>query len=377
MANETYVAELMEVRIKVEATYGTDATPAATDVCYVEEFEFNYNEEMIELVGASPQGKGFGDVAGASWFEVSGTTHLDIPTISSADSTDLPKCYPFFYGGQWKLSSDAASKTHTLTLGTQAGQGVTVYARDYNSAENNGQVRKIVGCQWATSLTWEAGQIVKVGFDGMAKGAATPSDVIANLGSGPVALTYPAITRVIAAGATIKIQNLSNNAIYGGGSLSSPTQGLAISSFAFESGVSAERVPSACATGATHAINASRLEHATVKMGLEVTDLDEFDPYELRHDGQAMGIRVEFFQGSNKVCFYCNGKITTIESAVVANKRFYDITFKCIYFEDAADGTPAAGLAPQQGPKAGTNEGLYADPSSIPAAIAAIQFQTV
>lgn len=315
MANETYIdwGAQREVWAKRETTFGSDPTPSASNVVFVKDMTVRFSEEPLERLGASPQGPGFRPAVGSNYFEFSFGTELDLVTIAAGDSTDRPNCDFALYGGGWVESADSTDKTHTYVLGTHTEQGVTLYVTDFNSAGDNGRRTKLIGSQWGTRISWEAGQIVMIECDGAAKGAATPSTVIANLGSGPAAVTYPTTSPVVAVGAVLRLQNLADNSVYGGGTLASPTNGLALTSFSFDSGVSAVPQKGANATGGVTRIRAVRTAAPTLELSVEVTDLDEFDPYELKHDVQPLGVMVDFVQGSNKVRFYCNAVISDVE----------------------------------------------------------------
>jgi len=380
MANELYPTGAGTIVLgKTESTYGTDASIADANVLYMDEFTAEVDEEVIQREGLSPQGPGFIPAMGRSLVNVSLSTEIALPTLDGTPAVTDVDMEPVLNACQFAGSVDNTDKSATFVFTDYGKQGSTFYFEMFNDADDEGQRVKCLGTVLSPTLSFEAGQRLVLAGDGQALGfqaTGDEDDVILATGGGRRAVTYPSAEGHVAMGATCKIYDGTN--LYGGGTLGTPGDGLAVRSFEFAGNLSVSPQLAAQPSGGVQRIRGYRDAFSTISLGLEVTDLAEFNPYALKHDQTAIQVNVLFNEGTNHLQFLSQGFITGVSMADADGRRTYDLEIQCAYPEDYSDGSPATGITPGQVFVAGTNEGLALDPATPLTAvgIAVLQFYT-
>lgn len=380
MANELYPTGAGTIILgKAEGTYGTAESLGASQVLYMDECEIEIDEEELPREGLSPQGPGFISAMGRSVCNVSLSTEIALPTLTGTPATTDVSIQPILHACQFAGSVDNTDKSVTFVLGDIGSQGSTFAHRIYNDVDDEGQVRTSAGTVLSPSLSWEAGQRCVISAQGMGLGfdaTGAVADVLAAAGAGRLTPTYPATEGAVFMNATVKIYDGTN--LYGGGSLASPGNGLALLAFGFDANLDVQAHLGAQPFGGVKRIRGYRSAASTMSLSLEVTDLAEFNPYSLKNTKTVLQVNITLNEGGNHLQFLSQGIITGITLGDGDGRRTYDLELRCVYAPDYSDGSPAAGLSPSQVFVAGTNEGLALDPASAltTPGIAVLQFYT-
>jgi len=365
---------------EAEATYGVDPAPdISNNLMSFETFEAELDEAVIDRNPISPEGPGSKPVLGRTLLNVSLASEVVLPTVSAGDTTDMPAVHPVLHAAQWTRTGDNTDNTQTYVKRSFSAQGSTFYRHELDEGDTDTNLTKCIGTVLSSSLRWSEGELLLLSGEGMALGYDEPDDVLSNPGSGLSAMTYPADNPEVGYGAVVKIVNLSDDSLYGGGSLASPNNDLVLTDFSFEDGSVVVPKGGLSPTSGVKRLRSRRTGPATISLSLDATLYSSFDPYTLKNSRQALEINITFGapSGGNWLQFLAYGVITDIAKQAGEDGVMYDLTIRCIYPEDSTDGDPAAGRSPTQVFNAGTNQGLRLDPTAtLPRGIAVLQFGT-
>lgn len=382
MANELIPTRRKVVYGLAETTAGTDIAPTATNVMYFDEFNVNVVEEMIERNGVSPEGPGFRPAVGASMVEIDFETEIVFPTISAADTTDLPSVHPLLHAGLWKRQGDSTDNTQIYILASYGKQSSTFYVYEIDEDDADANLTKCVGTVFSTTLSWTAGERLSISGSGLSKGffsTGDTDDIYDATGAGSSSVTYPSDDPTVAKDATVKVMTTGAvPTVYGGGTAASPNNDLVVTSLELESGVEVHAQRGFSALGGIKRIRGVREGYATLTLTMEMASASDFNPVSYRHDRTVLEVNLTFTNPAtttNKCQFLFYGCVTEVSKEDDAGRRLWTLTLQGVYPEDASDSDPLAGRSPTQLFKAGTNKGLYLDPTSGPArGIAALTF---
>lgn len=375
------------VQIGRQATKATDPTLGTTDAKYLRAWSCDVDLTNVPRRGVSPGAPGFKPTKSTSQIPFSGEAEVKCPTIASADSTDRPEIDPILYAAQWRLTSDATDKTHTYVLSRSGSQISAFYDTVYDEDDSDGVKITGLDAQMMARLMWEAGDDPRliVAFEGTAAGFQTTgdwSDVLADTGAGSIAATYATEDPALALGATIKLVDLRDNSLFGGGSLASPSNLLMMRSFEFNPGQAVNTQKGAQPLGGLGRIRSIQNEAATISVVVEATVLADFNPRDWELDMAPVEVNCVFSSPSatgNTVQFLAYGFVTKVQGPVgqeADGARLYQIDIQVGYPEDS-DGSPAVGISPNQEFKAGTNQGLGLQPTAtLSKGVACLQFAT-
>lgn len=382
MANNTFGKGLKYILGAREATADTAESLTASNVLHFHMWKSAYKILSLKNNSASPEGPGFKPVAGMKYFDFEFERNIVSQTVAAGDTTDVPACDVQLHMSGWQRTGDNASNQQVYLLKTYVNQAATLEAYWTNNANDDQIKHKLVGARAVSKISFRAGEYFRLAGKGKAKGATDVDSVVVETGSGAATLVYGDEAPVVAIGGTIKLYRLSDGAVFGGGSLASPTQGLAVVAFDFDPGMGGEPLmqKSANAAGGLQRSALLRSDVATIELTVEVTDLDEFNPLEALEDSAPYGVEILFSSGSNRVLFYANAVITSadLDEGGEGASALWTLSMDCVYFQDAADNSPAAGLSPSQAPKTGSNKGLPANPATaLTPSVAALSFYTV
>lgn len=376
MANEVMPAGRGYVYCKTESTYNTNPSPVETDVLYVEEFSKAYSRDNIERGGISPgHPGGFLSVPGPAHQTWSLSAEIRPKDISSANDADAPNVDPLLRGCGFVRSSDSTDNTHTYTLDPSNHESFTLEAYDIDSAKANAVKTVMTGCRGNTTISFTPGERIMLSASGNAVYGAS---IITDTGVGPAVLTYPS-EKAMVASATTKLINLTDNSLYGGGSLGTPSNEVLVRSLEIDCGMSVSENVGLSGTAGVARVHLHGGEGPTANMVVEQVVLADWDPWSLRDDQTAIECNFTFTQPGDtntmQIVFY--GQIVgEIDEAETDGLKTWGLTFKMRYPEDA-DGDPAVGFAPSQTIKAGTDQGIGLDPTvALPSTVLAIQFLT-
>ena len=173
-------------------------------------------------------------------------------------------------------------------------------------------------------------------------------------------VSYAGGDPIVLRGAPCQIVDLSDDSVYGGGTLASPDYTVCLQGMTLDS---ARNVAPLDCVAADGGIRGARGE-VTPRTGtliLEVVDVPTFNPRALQIAKQALEIRVKIPTGVDGVYLWGVGYfyITGVSDETIAQGRLlHTLTVRFTSPEDAADGSPAAGADPGQKFTAGTNAGL-------------------
>ena len=375
MANEVLPEGRGYVYVEVEATYNTNPTPGEADVLYVEDFTKSYTRDNIERTGVSRgHPGGFLSVPGAAHQTWSLSAEMCPQDIETANDSDAPNIDPVLRGCGFVRTSDSDDATHTYTLDPSNHESFTLEAYEVDSANADVVKTVMTGCRGNATLSFNPGERIMCS----ASGSAVYGTAISSTGVGAATLTYPADRAMVASG-TVKLINLDDNSLYGGGSVGSPGNAVLVRSLEIDCGMSVNEHMGLSATAGVGRVYLHGGEGPTANLVVEQVEIDDWDPWSLRDDQTAIECNFTFTQpgGSNtmQVVFY--GQIVgDIDEAESDGLKTWGLTVKLRYPEDA-DGVPAVGYSPSQTIKAGTNQGIGLDPASaLPATVLAIQFRT-
>ena len=340
---------------KIESSYGTDASPGAADVIYVEDFEATYSQDMRPRAGLQPEAQGLMSVPTGGHVSWAGTIEIQPQTITTA-ATQSPIGDMFLRAVGFSRHPDAsANKSITYALRTAEHESVSIWASEANSDNTDCNRIKIIGARSDFSLSIIPGDIITLAMSngfGVAQAltgvAATQTDnVIKDKGSALTSVTYSALKPLLGHNATARLIDNSSGTVYGGGSIASPNNDLLVRSCVINGNMAPTEQ-----LGISAAQGIGRVALRPVMHSLEQTSLGtgagDFNPYVLRANSTSFEVNLKFPQpgtAGNTLQVACFGQIVDIAQGEDGGNKTYDLTLELRY-PRSADGTTATGLAP-------------------------------
>ena len=373
---------------KIESSYGTDATPGALDVVYVEDFEATYSQDMRPRAGLQPEAQGLMSVPTGGHVSWAGTIEIQPQTITTA-ATQSPIGDMFLRAVGFSRHADTTDKSITYALRSSEHESVSIWMSEANSDNTDCNRIKIIGARADFSLSIIPGDIITLAMSngfGVAQAltgtAATQTDnVIKDKGSALTSVTYSAEKPLLGHNATARLIDNSDGTVYGGGSIASPNNDLLVRSCVINGNMApTEQLGISAAQGIGRV--ALRPVMHSLDLTLEQTSLGTFDPYVLRANSTSFEVNLTFPQpgaAGNTLQVACFGQIVDIAQGEDGGNKTYDLTLELRY-PRSADGTTATGLAPANtitDDSSGDARGIDLTPASAyPATKLLLQFAT-
>lgn len=356
-----------QVVLKIESTEGADSSPVvATDDIWFEEFSWDLQQDPLKRRGTSNRRAGVIQGAGAMHFIWSGTTDIQMETIASgADNTNAPTCGPLLRCcGFSEITSDATDDSLTYQLVDDNGESATIKVFDIN-ADNSSQNRAtLLGSRGNLVISYEWGQLLQLAASGFAIPNATMASNLTVTDAASSGSVFSADKPMVAKGGVDKIVDLSDDSLYGGGTIGTPTNTVQVIS------LSIDCMNNPVEHGGTAAgAGIARIRHnpdtPVASLVVEQTNFDDWSPYVSRAATQTFECNFTFATPGTsgdtvQIVFYGQivGDITQGESD---GRKTWEFSMELLYPEDPSDGAPSVGTSAAQTMDAGTNKGLGID----------------
>ena len=382
MANELLPAGRGYVYVKTESTYNTNPGDLdATDVLYVEDFAKTYSRDNVERGGISPgHPGGFLSVPSVAHQTWSFNSEVRMKTITDANSADVPNIDPVMKACGFVLTSDSGTASHTYTLDPGNHSSFTLEAYEVDTLNADTVKTVMTGCRGNATLSFNPGERIMISASGSAVYSATGmAPAISATGSGAATVTYPSDKAMLANGTSVQLINVSDDSLYGGGSIGSPGNAVLVRSLEIDCGMAMSEQMGLSSTAGVGRVYLHGGEGPTANMVIEQVKVGDFNPWTIRDNQTVIECNFIFTQpgGSNQMQVVFYGQIVgEIDEAENDGVRTWGLTLKMRYPEDPSDGSPAVGFEPSHPIKGDTaNRGVQAD-VSLPAGVLAIQFIT-
>ena len=384
MANNVTMPNRGYIYVKKESTYDTALTVATTDRLYVENLSVSLEQDDNPRSGISTgHPGGWMSDPGVKRLPYSFDCDIRMATIASANDADAPNVDPLLQVPFTRVSN-STDKTHTYFLAPFNHGSNWIQMGSIDTVNTDSNVWVLPGCRHAMTFQFTPGLPMRISVSG--EGLYSSNASVAN-GSGAPTLTYPSDKPMIARASTAKVIDLSDDSLYGGGTLGTPTNTVKIRDLSLDLGFSVTGDP---AISGTSGLGRIRIVPGQVVWNMEVeqVDVDDWDPYTLRDGAQALELNFVFAQpgaAGNTMQVVGYGQIVGSISEQVADNglKTWGLTIHGRYPTDASaagapPADPAVGVRPLQAIVAGTNKGLGIDTTITPlSGLVAIQFQTV
>jgi hypothetical protein len=378
MANELSTDNYGSFWCAAETTYGTDAVSGIADAIYVDNSQAMYVREIIKRTGKAPYRDGHKSFVGRAHVPWSLTTDIGVQVIADPPiAGNVPPCDAFLQAcGFQRVLGGAGQNSIGYFLRSHNFGSMTLY--DHETNELNDNEKRVIGLGARGNCAFSTGSDGRIIADasGFALPLATLANTSAATGSAAGLVTYTAHPPLIFQGARTRIHRHSDNAVYGGGSLSSLTNAATLISFSIDPQMNPTEEFGGHAVGGIARIGL-RPQAGTpvlINFSVEVQDEDEWSWEDIRDtDTLAFDVRPVAAGNTARTCqMLANGQVVDITKGA-DGRRTYGITMEARWPEDAADGGPAVGTDPASSFTVGTNEGLDEVPTGatpVPAMLA-------
>ena len=370
MADKLIIPEIGYVLGKVEATPGTAEALTTADAIYVEEMTFSYSMDNISRRPVSPGRQGSMSRSGKKRVEWTASTEMAMPdAFAVASKVPHPDVLLKSCGFARQDVSDAAFEGAFYVLQASNHSSVTLQAFTFTADGADANVGSARGARadFSISVNPDDGRIMLNLTGGRALEHATPASTYTNATGASRAVTYYADKPFLAHSMFAAIVNLSNDSVYGGGSIAGPDNTLQVVDLTINGAMTpTEQTGIAAASGVARQRLAPS-DPVTMSLTLEealIGSTGAFDPYALRDAEQALEIRLKSNQtdlsgNANALTIHAYAQIIGVSRTAANGRALWDLELELRYPEDAADGDPAVGVSPTQVFKAGTNTGLF------------------
>lgn len=359
---------------KLQAASGSAETPTiADDALNLARLQITPVAELLEIESGQPElstevgviGMIHHQVECAAYLRQSGL--LSSPPVTAELPRELARLLP---SAGWKLVTPASGKRVTwYYTGEQAGF-LTLWQREIVGQDVEGLLKKA----YDTVLDWryadEPGKARLFEFTGVGRVGTVTS--LTERDSSPYggSVTYQGGAPMVSKAQATRIVNLANDAVFGGGSLSSPSYAVCILQMSLQGNRNVQPVPCGAADGGIK-YGLGEFAPITGSMTFEYTGKNDWDLYELYRSRQPIEFRRTTPTAVAGVVCHEGGYLvlTSLPQITVARgHKIAQVNFRTVAPEDASDGSPAAAKNPGQKFTAGTNAGIpTSDGSSAPA----------
>lgn len=400
MANELLIPGRGVVHAKVESTYGTDATPGASDVVQVYDFEAAYQQDEITRDNVTqPHVNGLMSEHGAGHVSWSCSVAIDMQAITSADSVtdaDAGSADWAFRCCGFSRHDDDADASMAYALRDSTHESATIYAYEADQDDSIANLMKIVGARADWSLALDPGSKMMLNLSGglgvaqaLGSTAGQETDSIINETSAlewtaASAVTYPSDDCFLSHNATVRF--IANGAIVGGGSIGSPNNELLVRSCTINGNMAPTEAMGISGNQGAARIDLRPTTSPTVDLVIEATTLDDFNPYQLRAAKAPVELNLTYTQpgggnSGNTLQIVMFGQIVgTIDKSENGGSLTYGLTLALRYPGTAAAPLTTVGTQPANtivNDSSGSARGVDYDPASAyPATKLLLQFKT-
>lgn len=336
----------------------------------------------------SPEGPGRAPVMAGAMVELNMESELVLPTLDGSgagiDSSQYPTIHDVLHAAQAKQIVDNTDETITYIFPSRGNQGSVWYDELINEDESDTNLLKCEGAAVALTWEWAHNEVLMVSAEGKAlgfKATGLPVDIYGS-GGAPGGVNESDKTPEVGLGATIRIIDLSDDSLLGGGTLASPSQNVQVKRVSANYGYEVQEDGGLNSTGGPSAILVKRTGLGTIEVDVQVQDAAEWNPYTKMFDsnGDPVPFELDFRlqNGTRHGQFLHYGFLVDVGEPELDGPRLYQtLTFELASPEDPTDGDPAVGVNSNQRFAAGTNQGLRFQPTAtVPKGIAAWQFWT-
>lgn len=377
MANERFPAARGYLYAKRESTYGTDASPGASDWVPLTSMgpHVDHTADSEQLVGMTPGRNGYGSVPTKEHVPVSGiATYLRHPDITAGDLTDVPPEDPLLVACGAQHTADATDATHTYVWDTGNQVGVTIHDTMGSSAGTPSNRGKATGCRLTGELAIVSGMPVALrNVQGFGLPPSTTTDTITEVADSIPSLTHN-LPVVMGKGGTFLFVDLDDsNRVYGGGTPASPSNALTFFSWIVDLAMNPQEIDGLGGNGGVHAVHHGvEASIQTSRLLTEWAPMDDFDCKKMmvaleghRLYCQYTTTYVDSAGSTHQTRFIAYVKVRAINTSGVQQAvRTWEWELEHISPADATDNSPAPGEDNTQVFNAGTNHGLLADPTT-------------
>ena len=370
MANELSTDNYGSFWCLAEGTYGTDSVAAAgvANAIYVHDSQATYVREIIKRTGKAPFRDGHKSFVGRAHVPWSLSTDIGVQAIADPPvAGNVPPCDSILQAcGFQRVLGGAGQNSIGYFLRSHSFGSMTFYDFETNAA--NDDERRIIGLGARGNAKFSVASDGTMAIDaqGFALPNATLASTTAATGAASAAVVFPAHPPLIFQGARTRIHRHSDNAVYGGGSLSSLTNAATLLTFSIDPQMNPSEEFGGHAVGgiARIALRPRPGDAVLITFTVEVQDESEWSWEDIRDtDTLAFDVRPVAAGATARTCqMLANGQVVDIAKGA-EGRRTYGITMEARWPEDASDGAPAVGTDPASTFKAGTNEGLDEVPS--------------
>jgi len=399
MANELLLPGRGVVHAKAESTYGTDATPGASDVVLVLDFESAYQQDEISRENAiQPHVNGLMSVHAMGHVTWGCKCELDMATIANpvVAANSEPEAHWALVSCGFSQHTDDTDKTIAYALRDSTHGSSTIYAYEADQDDSIANLHKIVGARADFSLVLDPGAPMmlelKNGF-GIAQALNSTAgqsvdNVIKETSSGDwttaKTVTYPSRDIFLSHTATCQLIESDSGTVYGGGSVGSPSNALVVKSCTINGNMNPQETPVMSGNQGVARIDLRPTTH-TVDLVLEATTLDHVNPYVWRAERTPLELNLTYTQpgggnGSNTLQVAMFGQVVgNIDKGEGHGSTTWGLTLALRYPADAADSSvvgtkPANTIVDDTG---GNAVGINLNPTSgYPATKLLLQFAT-
>ena len=380
-----------KVRAKVETTSGTKETLLDGNAVFFEELEWQYASDNLQRLPLAPERHGVRSVEGPTRITWSGSTEMAMP--DQFDTTDTPPHPDVWLRACGFARDDFSSVAHEVALyvlQSTAHESISFEAMEFTADGTGVDYIQARGARCGWELNIADGERVRLNLvNGLATEALTASETYqASTDSSANAPASKAVTYYVdkpfvanRGATTVEFVDLSNDDVFGGGTLGSPGGNFQIVSAVFngnmepeeQRGLGAQRNRLAGAGPVTGTI--------IIEEGL-LSDASAWDPYALRRNGTPLEFRLKIDQtdATGDDTFFavnCYCQIVGVNHAEAGKRRVWELEVEIKYPEDAADpgvASPAVGESPSQLFDYAATKGLYVDVTPTNVGVFAITF---
>lgn len=347
------------VRALAESTYGTDPTISDTDTIYVEELSgSSWVQDPLPRRGVAAYRPGFKSAAGPARGNLSMTCEL--AHVDLANASARPMIHPLLCAAAFTVAGsnadDYSGPGYTANGGsndiivTYSSRGVTqpsdgsarIEVTQIEQGGSRANRHTFAGYVCDFNISYSSGERLLISFDGASK-PTRPANVSSPTEDSPYLDEPPAV----GAGATVMIQRLSDDSVWGGGTAAAPnTAGGGILSMEIAGNSTVNERQGINGTGGVIGQFVSATDPHSVTLVVEEFSVADWDWFDLQADSDPIYVRAVFPSASDanllvETAFHM--MVDSVEVGDDSGRKVLTISGDTIWAEDSADG---GGLQP-------------------------------
>ena len=348
---------------KIESTSGTAESLAIGDALYASEVSWSFDRENLTRTPLSPERPGVMSAPGAAILSYSVSSEFSAPTIS--DSGDVPHNDVLLRAGGFQSTFDDAADAFVYVLTSSNHKSASFEIYEFEALGTKANKTALRGARHGWSIDCTAGEIALLSCTGLGLGASTLGNTYVTATPASKSAVFYTDKPFICDGGHVEIVNLSDNSIYGGGSVGAPDDNYLVLGLTLDSGWTADAQRGLSADGASGRVRLTSGGPVTGTLQFETVQLAStdgaFDPYALRDNTTPLEVRVKFTHNtSDHLCFNFYAQIVGVDRSDDAGRSTWTCAVELRYPE-ALGGNPAVGQSPEQKFDYAANQGLFVD----------------